>query len=176
MAGHTFPVLPTQAYMQITGMYDIQGGAAISFVLLVPALIAYLLQRYWVEGRYYVTVSGKAGARSQAKRCRYFCRSYDVSRHLSHFFVHHFLVFHNILGIPGQGLGVDNSFTLENYKYVFTVGWKAVKDTVLIAIVSTIIGSVLGVAIGYLVNRKELPGGKALEFVSYLITCCPERS
>ncbi|MGB4302086.1 MAG: ABC transporter permease subunit, partial [Acetomicrobium sp.] len=64
--------------------------------------------------------------------------------------------------------GVDNSFTLENYMYVFTVGWKAVKDTVMIALVSTGIGSVLGVAIGYLVNRKELPGRKALEFMSLL--------
>lgn len=72
--------------------------------------------------------------------------------------------------------GVDNSFTLENYMYVFTVGWKAVKDTVMIALVSTGIGSVLGVAIGYLVNRKELPGRKALSLCLYLITYCPERS
>ena len=32
---------------------------------------------------------------------------------------------------------MDNSLTLENYMYVFTVGWKAVKDTVMIALVST---------------------------------------
>ncbi|MCQ4765832.1 ABC transporter permease subunit, partial [Cloacibacillus evryensis] len=37
LAGHQFPVLPTQAYLQITGMYDLKGGAALSFALLVPA-------------------------------------------------------------------------------------------------------------------------------------------
>ncbi|MDL2272481.1 ABC transporter permease subunit, partial [Desulfovibrio sp. OttesenSCG-928-I05] len=49
LAGHTFPVLPTQAYLQITGLYDLRGGAALSFLLLIPALGAYLLQHYWVS-------------------------------------------------------------------------------------------------------------------------------
>ena len=38
LAGNNFPVLPTQAYLQITGMFDLRGGAVLSFVLLVPAL------------------------------------------------------------------------------------------------------------------------------------------
>lgn len=168
MAGHTFPVLPTQAYMQITGMYDIQGGAAISFVLLLPALIVYLLQHYWVEGRYYVTVSGKAGARSKPKGAGTIAEAVmlAVISFISLFII--FLYSIIFLGSLVKVWGVDNSFTLENYMYVFTVGWKAVKDTVMIALVSTGIGSVLGVAIGYLVNRKELLGRKALEFVSLL--------
>ena len=55
LAGNQFPVLPTQAFLQITGMFDLRGGAALSFVLLVPALIVFLLQRYWVSRRFYVT-------------------------------------------------------------------------------------------------------------------------
>src|SRR6185369_8445137 len=59
LAGNAFPVLPTDAYLQITGMFDLRGGAALSFMLLIPALAVYLLQRYWVSRRYYVTVTGK---------------------------------------------------------------------------------------------------------------------
>src|SRR5438874_12956259 len=59
LAGNSFPVLPTQAFLQITGLFDLRGGAALSFVLLVPALIVFLLQRYWVSRRFYVTVTGK---------------------------------------------------------------------------------------------------------------------
>ena len=40
LAGHSFPVLPTQAYLQITGLHDLRGGAALSFLLLVPAFFA----------------------------------------------------------------------------------------------------------------------------------------
>ncbi|HPU68975.1 MAG TPA: iron ABC transporter permease [Acetomicrobium flavidum] len=168
MAGHTFPVLTTQAYMQITGMYDMQGGAAISFALLVPALIVYLLQHYWVESRYYVTVSGKAGARSKPKGAGTFAEvvMLAVISLISLFII--FLYSIIFLGSLIKVWGVDNSLTLENYVYVFTVGRKAVKDTVTIALVSTVIGGAVGVVIGYLVNRHELPGRKALEFVSLL--------
>ena len=37
LAGNTFSVLPTQAYLQITGMFDFKGGAVLSLMLLVPA-------------------------------------------------------------------------------------------------------------------------------------------
>jgi ABC-type Fe3+ transport system permease subunit len=30
LAGNQFPVLPTQAYLQITGLFDLKGGAVLS--------------------------------------------------------------------------------------------------------------------------------------------------
>src|SRR5882672_3126912 len=64
LAGNSFPVLPTQAYLQITGLFDFKGGAVLSFVLLVPALTVFLLQRYWVGRRYYVTITGKGAGQT----------------------------------------------------------------------------------------------------------------
>jgi len=61
---HQFPVLPTQAYLQITGLFDLRGGAALSLVLLVPALIVFIVQRYWVGRRQYVTVTGKGAGQA----------------------------------------------------------------------------------------------------------------
>ena len=46
LGGNQFPVLPTQAYLQITGLFDFRGGAVLSFVLLVPALAVFLLQLF----------------------------------------------------------------------------------------------------------------------------------
>ena len=66
LAGNQFPVLPTQAYLQITGLFDLRGGAALSFVLLFPALLVFLLQRYWVSRRFYVTVTAKAPAKRRS--------------------------------------------------------------------------------------------------------------
>ena len=37
LSGNEFPVLPTEAYLQITGMFDFKGGAMLSLLLLVPA-------------------------------------------------------------------------------------------------------------------------------------------
>src|ERR1700722_389117 len=66
LAGNAFPVLPTQAYLQITGLFDLKGGAVLSFLLLLPAAGVYLLQRFWVGRASYVTVTGKAGSQSNA--------------------------------------------------------------------------------------------------------------
>src|SRR5437773_4537859 len=67
LAGNSFAVLPTQAYLQITGMFDFKGGAVLSLILLVPAMAVYLLQRHWVGRRTYVTVTGKVGQRSRSR-------------------------------------------------------------------------------------------------------------
>src|SRR5437667_277818 len=69
LAGTRFPVLPTQAFLQITGLYDMRGGAALCFLLLVPALAIFVGQRRWIErrGGSYVTVTGKLGAVTRIK-------------------------------------------------------------------------------------------------------------
>ena len=74
LAGNSFPVLPTQAYLQITGLFDLKGGAVLSFVLLVPAFAVFLLQRFWVSRKYYVTISGKVGAQTEIKSVRPWAR------------------------------------------------------------------------------------------------------
>jgi len=168
MAGHTFPVLTTQAYLQITGMYDLKGGAAISFVLLVPALMVYLLQHYWLERRSYVTITGKSGARSSLEGANAIAEVFILGfiSVVSLFII--FLYSIIFVGSLIKVWGVDNSLTLENYVYVFTVGREAIKDTVLIALVSTVLGTILGVTIGYLVSQKGLAFRKTLEFTSFL--------
>src|SRR5437899_4419869 len=69
LGGTRFPVLPTQAFLQITGLYDMRGGAALCFLLLVPALAIFVGQRRWIESRggSYVTVTGRLGAAPRVK-------------------------------------------------------------------------------------------------------------
>ena len=50
LAGNSFPVLPTQAYLQITGLFDFKGGAVLSLILLLPAAAVFLLQRIGSAG------------------------------------------------------------------------------------------------------------------------------
>src|SRR5437867_9800929 len=62
IAGNT-TVLSTQIFIAINGEYDQQKGAALSLVLLLPTLTVFLLQRYWVSRRSYVSVTGKPSGR-----------------------------------------------------------------------------------------------------------------
>lgn len=140
LGGHSFPVLPTQAYLQITGMYDFKGGAALSFMLLIPALVVYGLQHYWISRKSYVTVIA------------FICFIYAII----------------FLGSVIKVWGVNNTLTFENYEYVFTHGMKAIKDTLIIACIGTPLGGLLAVLIGYAATRLKVRGHKTLETVSLL--------
>jgi iron(III) transport system permease protein len=39
----------------------------LSFALLLPSLIVFVRQRYWMSRRYYVTTTGKSGAQTAIK-------------------------------------------------------------------------------------------------------------
>lgn len=168
LGGHSFPVLPTQAYLQITGMYDFKGGAALSFMLLIPALVVYLLQHYWVSRKNFVTVSGKAGGRSSVQGPGPLLTSVMgiVIVAVIALIVAIYSVI--VLGSVVKVWGVDNSITFANYEYVLTHGMKAIKDTLLIACIGTPLGGLLAVLVGYVTTRLKVRGRKSLETASLL--------
>ena len=57
--GGNVTVLSTQIWMAVIGEYDQQKGAALSLILLLPTLTVFLLQRYWVSRKSYISVTGK---------------------------------------------------------------------------------------------------------------------
>ena len=52
-------VLSAQIFLAVAGEYDYQKASALAAVLLVPTLIIFLIQRYYVSRRSYVSVTGK---------------------------------------------------------------------------------------------------------------------
>ena len=168
LGGHSFPVLPTQAYLQITGMYDFKGGAALSFMLLVPALAVYLLQHYWVSRRSYVTVTGKAGGRSSVKASSPLLTGIMLSAVTAVVAFILYLYAIILIGSLVRVWGVNNTLTLDNYRYVFTFGMKAIRDTLIIACIGTPLGGLLAVLVGYVTARLRVRGSKTLETVSLL--------
>jgi iron(III) transport system permease protein len=166
LAGNQFPVLPTQAYLQITGLFDLKGGAVLSFVLLVPAMAVYLLQRFWVARRSYVTITGKAGARSAVKRVAAWARIPLVAACLAVAAV--ILYFYALLFYASVvvALGANHAWTLQHYVVIFTDGLNSIRDTLIIAGAGMPLGGLFGILVGYLVTKKQFPGRQAMEVVS----------
>jgi iron(III) transport system permease protein len=173
LAGNDFPVLPTEAYLQITGMFDLTGGAALSFALLVPAAVVYLLQRYWVGRRHYVTVTGKAGPRSAltlvAPTVRLLLIASCSLVGLFVLFLYALLVYASLV----VAFGANGHFTLAHYHVIFTEGLKAIGDTLLIAGIGMPLGGAYGVLVGYLVARGRFRGRQALEILSMINYALP---
>ena len=162
MAGKSFPVLPTQVYLQITGMYDLRGGAVIAFVLLLPAFAVFFAQRFWVNRRSYVTTTGKGftGARpSRGVRAAILGAISVVTLFVLSLYAT--ILVSSFVKV----WGVDNSFTLDNYRFVFTSGLNSIADSLLIAVTAAIPGTVLALGVA-LLSRRGGASGAALEFVS----------
>jgi iron(III) transport system permease protein len=173
LAGNQFPVLPTQAFLQITGMFDLRGGAALSFVLLVPALAVFLLQRYWVSRRYYVTVTGKgAGVApfdsvSPAVRNALLALCALIALSIAYFYA--LLLYASLV----MALGANHAFTLQHYRVIFTEGVKAIRDTLVIAGFAMPLGGLYGILLGYLVTKKQFIGRRSMELVSMVNYALP---
>jgi len=52
-------VLSAQIFLAVAGEYDYQKASALAVVLLLPTLIVFLVQRYYVSRRSYISVTGK---------------------------------------------------------------------------------------------------------------------
>jgi iron(III) transport system permease protein len=173
LAGNSFPVLPTQAYLQITGLFDLKGGAVLSFVLLAPAFLVFLLQRYWVSRRYYVTISGKVGAKTQIKSVPVWARYLLLGLCL---FISAFILYFYVLLFYAsivRAFGANFQLTWIHYRVVFTEGLKAIRDTLTIAGVGMPIGGLYAVMLGYLVSKKAFPSRQAMEIVSMINYALP---
>src|SRR4051812_4637810 len=122
LAGNAFPVLPTEAYLQITGLFDLRGGAALSFMLLVPALMVFLLQRFWVSRRHYVTITGKGAGQvpfdsvSPAARVALFALVAGIVLVVVYFYA--LLLYASLV----VALGANHALTLQHYRTIFTDG------------------------------------------------------
>jgi iron(III) transport system permease protein len=173
LAGNSFPVLPTQAFLQITGLFDLRGGAVLSFVLLVPALIVFLLQRYWVSRRYYVTVTGKGAGQvpfasvSPSARNVLLLACALITLVIVYFYA--LLLYASIV----VALGANHTFTLQHYRVIFTDGLKAIHDTLIIAGFAMPLGGLYGILLGYLVAKKSFAGRRSMELVSMINYALP---
>jgi iron(III) transport system permease protein len=175
LGGTKFPVLPTQAFLQITGLYDMRGGAALCFLLLVPALAIFAGQRRFTErrGGSFVTVTGKVGAATRVKTlspAAVAALAVVCGLVVTLVLVCYLLIFAASIV---RGLGADNSLSLAHYAHVFSGGLKAVRDTLVIAVICMPVGGLFAVVLGFLVSRTQFPGRRMLEFAAMMNYALP---
>jgi iron(III) transport system permease protein len=172
LAGAAFPMLAPQAYLEITGSFNLPRGAMLAVVLLVPSLTAFAIQRYYIGRRQYVTVTGKPTS-STTKAVSAAGRWLLYAGVLLFALV--VVAFYAVIlvGATTAVWGFDYTPTLRHFRYVFDVGWDTVKDTVVIAVTSTPVSGLLGMLIAFLVVRRAFPGRRPMEFLSILNFAVP---
>lgn len=69
--------------------------------------------------------------------------------------------------------GVDYSFTLNHFKYVFNLGIEPIVDTLSLALIATPITGVLSMVIAYLIVRRKFIGRGYIDFTTMLSIAIP---
>ncbi|MBI2981305.1 MAG: iron ABC transporter permease [Deltaproteobacteria bacterium] len=168
-----YRVLSVEAYLKIVGAeQDLAGGAALALLLLIPTLIAFLLQKFWFERKSFATVTGKPST----------ARIIDLGT-VPNIFVSLIamvitgmtLLFYGTVfyGALTNIWGVDHSLTWIHFITTFREAARFIGDTFLLALIATPIDTVLGMALAYLFVRKRFIGRGVLEVISMLPMAVP---
>ncbi len=167
-----FRVLSVQAFLQITGMYDLSRGSTLAILLLLPTLTAFFIQKYWISKRSYVTVTGKPTG-AMVKKVGWYIKI-PIYTGCVGFTGIIFLFYGMIIYGSLQTLwGVDSTLTLKNYIEMFQVGKDYLIDSLTLSTVATPITGILGMFLAFLIIRKKFIGRGLMEFISMLTFAVP---
>ena len=160
-------VLSSQIFLAVIGEYNYQKASALSLVLIIPTLVIFLVQRYYVNRRTYISVTGKpAGSQIIEKDpvIRWVVNS------LAYLVIAFIILLYStiIYGSFSSAWGVNYTPTLKHWSMTLTRGVEAILDTTFLSAMATPFAAFLGMIIAWLVVRKKFTGKDALDFTSNL--------
>ncbi|HEY9076430.1 MAG TPA: ABC transporter permease subunit [Anaerolineaceae bacterium] len=160
-------VLSAQIFLAVIGEYDYQKASALSLVLLIPTLLIFLVQRYYVNRRSYISVTGKPTTgviveKNPIIRWFFIAVAYLICATI-------ILIYATIIyGSFSTAWGVDFTPTMRWWEQTVTRGIEAILDTTFLSALATPFAAILGMIIAFLVVRKRFSGKEALDFSSNL--------
>ncbi|RIK29119.1 MAG: hypothetical protein DCC56_13530 [Anaerolineae bacterium] len=160
-------VLSSQIFLAVIGEYDYQKASALSLILIIPTLTLFMIQRYYVNRRSYISVTGKPSGAQITEKDPVIRWIFNGLAYLICAFV--ILLYATIFyGSFSFSWGVDFTPTLRHWSMVLTRGVEAVLDTTFLSALATPFAAILGMVIAWLVVRKNFSGKEALDFSSNL--------
>jgi iron(III) transport system permease protein len=175
LVGGRYNVLATEIYSQVIGMNDFASASTMSVVLIVPCLVAYLVNAYWVGSRSYVTVSAASRASVRPTPAVVRWPLFVVSGGVALFIgVIYALI---PLGSFVRLWGTDWSLSLQHYSFRSTAeGAWPIWNSVKLAVVSGVVGTALALVTAYVIERRRAALGavaRGIESLSLLPAALP---
>ncbi len=160
-------VLSAQIFLAVIGEFDYQKASALSFVLIIPTLVLFMVQRYYVNRRSYISVTGKPSGAQITEKDPIIRWIFNILTYLMCAFI--IILYATIVyGSFSFTWGVDFTPTLRHWEMTVTRGVEAILDTTFLSAMATPFAAILGMVIAWLVVRKKFSGKEALDFSSNL--------
>ncbi len=160
-------VLSAQIFLAVIGEYNYQKASALALVLIIPTLIIFLVQRYYVNRKSYISVTGKPAGAQIIEKDPFIRWTVIIIVYLVIAFI--ILLYATIIyGSFSAAWGVDFTPTLRHWEMTVTRGIEAILDTTFLSALATPFAALLGMVIAWLVVRKKFSGKDVLDFSSNL--------
>ena len=170
--GGNYTTMAAQIYLQGIGSMDMSGATALAMILLVISVSAFIIQKYYVGKKSYITVTGKISRARQLIDEPHIVKPIQVLVILISLLVGMMYILVPI-GSFVKLWGVNYSLTLDHFRYVMDLGIKPILDTTLLALIATPITGILAMVIAFLTVRRRFPGRSYMEFTTMLAIAIP---
>lgn len=173
LLGGNLNVLATSIFLAIVGQFDLNTGAMFAVLLMIPALIIFFVQHYWLKKRSFVTVTGKPAGQPRLISTPHIKWPLFIFQILFAGLI--LLLYSNILlGAFTKVWGINFEFTLDHLQFVLAgYGFEAIGDTILLAGIATPLAGLAGMLIAYLVVRRQFAGRAIIDLISVLGAAVP---
>jgi iron(III) transport system permease protein len=167
-----FPLLATEAWFRIEGLADLNGAAVAVALLIIPTMVLFLLERYWVGQRVYTALTGKGTRIEQPPtppliRWLLFGACVVVSMFVLMVYVGVFL------GSVTTVWGYNWTPTLAHWRLGLAQGGAQLWTSVKIGAGSALITSAVAVLAAFITSRPTLPLRSAVDFLAVLPAALP---
>jgi iron(III) transport system permease protein len=171
LIGGGFQMLATQAFIQMIELFDLQLGAALAMLLVIPALLAFLIQHWITSRRSYITVT--SGARTGHVRPLPGWIKWPLYGLCVFLAVFNIVLYGSIfVGAAVKTWGFDYTPTLRNV-YGLATALSMLRNSLIVSVGAGILGGVLGILLAWLVARQRFPGRGALDFSATVMYAIP---
>ncbi len=168
--GGNYNVLATEIYAQVTNLYRFDLGATISIILLVPSLMAFMVN-YYISRKTFAMISG--AAKPFIPPSRYLKKiSYTTYCTLVSFSI--ILIFATvIIGSFVKVWPYDWSLTLAHYSFPSIAGYSAIWTSVWVSLLVGVVGSFSTLIAGFVMETRRPFFKQLLYFLSVMPAAIP---
>lgn len=168
--GGNYNVLATEIYAQVTNLYRFDLGATISVILLVPSIMAFMLN-YYISRKTFSMISGAAKPvippSRPLKKIAYTTYCSLVTSAI-------FLIFATvIMGSFVKTWPYDWSLTLQHYSFPSIGGYSAIWTSIWISLIVGIVGAFITLVAGYVMETRKPFFKRSLYFLSIMPAAIP---
>ncbi|SHH96203.1 iron(III) transport system permease protein [Clostridium collagenovorans DSM 3089] len=167
--GGSFDVLATEVYMKIIASSDLPMASAMSVLILIPSLVAFLVYRVYMKN-FNLKLSGNnkitsSDAEFKLKGFLNVALSSVTIFYIVVMLLQYLSIFISSISKYSYGKFM---FTAEHYVKLNNYSADCFVRSVVYSLITGVLGSILGMIIAYFTERRNIKGMKTVDFISTL--------